>query len=212
MVHGSDGLDEITTLGPDLAVAALENGKIRTFEMSPEDVGLAASKPDALRGGDADANAEALRERARRASRAPIRDVALLNAAAALVVAGAAKDLKDGVAIAHEVARQRRGRKRGSTASGRGVERREARRMSDILTKIEAYKREEIAAAKRAHPLARGRGGSARRSRRRAALCERSRAKLAGGEYALIAEVKKACPSKGLIRADFDPPSLAQGL
>src|SRR4051812_168289 len=60
VVHGSDGLDEITTSGPT-SVALLENGAVRTFEISPDDVGFARVKPEQLRGGDAEANAAALK-------------------------------------------------------------------------------------------------------------------------------------------------------
>src|SRR4051794_2373721 len=88
VVHGSDGLDEITLTGPTF-VAALENGKIRTFEVNPQDAGLARSGPGSLKGGDADANAAALRG-VLDGKPSPYRDVALLNAAAALIVAGRA--------------------------------------------------------------------------------------------------------------------------
>jgi indole-3-glycerol phosphate synthase len=81
--------------------------------------------------------------------------------------------------------------------------------MTDILKKIEAYKRGEIAAAKRAKPLSALEAEAKAASPPRGFLRAIER-KLAGGDYALIAEIKKASPSKGLIRADFDPPALAK--
>jgi anthranilate phosphoribosyltransferase len=100
VVHGSDGLDEITTAGVT-HVAALEEGVVRTFEIMPEDVGLQRVKPEALRGGDAKDNAQALAE-VLKGMKGAFRDVAVLNAAAGLMVAGRAKDLKHAVALAEK--------------------------------------------------------------------------------------------------------------
>jgi anthranilate phosphoribosyltransferase len=97
VVHGSDGLDEITLTGPTF-VAALENGDIRTFEVTPEQAGLPRASGDALKGGDAAANAIALQS-VLDGKPSAYRDVALLNAAATLIVAGRAKDLKEGVSL-----------------------------------------------------------------------------------------------------------------
>jgi anthranilate phosphoribosyltransferase len=98
VVHGSDGLDEITTAGPTY-VAALENGAVRTFEITPEELGFQRVKPEALRGGSAKENAQALVD-VLKGKGGALRDVAALNAAAALIVAGRAKDLKQACALA----------------------------------------------------------------------------------------------------------------
>jgi anthranilate phosphoribosyltransferase len=98
MVHGSDGLDEITTTGPS-DIIELKNGLMRRFTLSPEDAGLARVDSSLLKGGNAEHNAAALMS-VLKGEKTPYRDIALINAGASLVVANRAKDIKDGVAIA----------------------------------------------------------------------------------------------------------------
>lgn len=98
VVHGSDGLDEITTTGVTY-VAELHQGAVRCFEIQPEDAGLDRADPAQLKGGDANTNADAITDMLAGASGA-YRDIVLLNAAAALVIAGRASDLREGVALA----------------------------------------------------------------------------------------------------------------
>jgi len=100
VVHGSDGLDEITTAGPT-SIASLENGTVRTFELTPEAVGLKPVQAMALRGGSAEENAAALHG-VLKGARSPFRDVAVFNAAAALVVADRAKTFQEGIALAEK--------------------------------------------------------------------------------------------------------------
>ena len=98
VVHGGDGLDEITTTGPTL-VAELKDGEIRTFEVTPEDAGLPRSDGEALKGGDAAANALAI-DALLDGHRSAFRDIVLINAAGALIAAGEADNLEDGAAMA----------------------------------------------------------------------------------------------------------------
>jgi anthranilate phosphoribosyltransferase len=97
-VHGSDGLDEITTTGPT-QVVELKAGKVTRYTISPSDVGLPLAKAEDLKGGDPAENAAALTA-VLDGARTAYRDIAVFNAAAALVVADAAADLAAGVARA----------------------------------------------------------------------------------------------------------------
>ncbi len=98
LLHGSDGLDEATTTAAT-HVVALENGAIRAFDISPEDAGLPRASAPALVGGDPAHNARALRDVLEGANNA-YRDIALLNAAIALIVAERAGDLREGAQLA----------------------------------------------------------------------------------------------------------------
>ncbi|MDP3736868.1 MAG: anthranilate phosphoribosyltransferase [Hyphomonadaceae bacterium] len=95
VVHGLDGVDEISTCGATL-VAEVKDGVVRTFELAPEELGVSRVRLEALRGGTAMENAEALK-RVLNGEPGPFYDLVTLNAAAALVVAGIALDLKAGV-------------------------------------------------------------------------------------------------------------------
>jgi anthranilate phosphoribosyltransferase len=98
LVHGSDGLDEITTTGPTY-VTALENGEIRSFVITPEEASLPQASLADLKGGDAAYNAAALNA-VLHGARNPYRDIAILNAAATLIVAEKAETLREGAATA----------------------------------------------------------------------------------------------------------------
>ncbi|MCO6186060.1 anthranilate phosphoribosyltransferase [Rhizobium sp. L1K21] len=99
VVHG-EGMDEITTTG-STEVAALEDGKIRTFKLTPADFDVAPAKLEDVRGGNGEENAKALRAVLAGAKNA-YRDIALANAAASLVVAGKTSDIAGGMALATE--------------------------------------------------------------------------------------------------------------
>ncbi|WP_413868917.1 anthranilate phosphoribosyltransferase [Albidovulum sp.] len=100
LVHGADGTDELSIAGPSW-VAALEGGAVREFEVHPEEADLPVHRFEAILGGTPEQNAAALNALLDGAPGA-YRDAVLLNAAAALVVAGRAADLKEGVAMARE--------------------------------------------------------------------------------------------------------------
>ncbi len=109
VVHGSDGLDELTTTGPSRA-ALFENGKVRSFQVQPSDFGLPLARPADLSGGDAAVNAEILRSILQGES-GPRRDIVLLNAAGAIWASGAVPNLAEGLE-----------RARASVDTGRAVQ------------------------------------------------------------------------------------------
>ena len=97
-MHGHDGLDELSTTGPSF-VASIKGGNLTSFEVTPEDAGLKRATLAELKGGDPAHNAAALRELLD-GVKSPYRDIVVLNAAAALIVAGRADTLKLGASMA----------------------------------------------------------------------------------------------------------------
>src|SRR5439155_1415384 len=100
VVHGANGMDEVS-ISSRTYVVEIRGGEIRQFLMSPEDFGITPAKIDAILGGDAADNAKII-ENVFRGERGPRRDVVLLNAAPALVAAGAASTWRDGIRLAAE--------------------------------------------------------------------------------------------------------------
>ena len=98
VVHGADGLDEMSTTGPTY-VAELNGGAVRTFEVDPEDAGLARASLEDIRGGDSEHNAAAMRDMLAGQSGA-FRDIVILTAAGSLIVAGKVDDLRSGAEMA----------------------------------------------------------------------------------------------------------------
>ncbi len=98
VVHGSDGLDEITTTGPTF-VTQLKDGALSSFEINPQQVGLALADPQDLVGGDPEHNARAIVDLFD-GEQSAYRDIVLINAAAALMIAGKTNDLETGVEMA----------------------------------------------------------------------------------------------------------------
>ncbi|WP_062305562.1 anthranilate phosphoribosyltransferase [Alicyclobacillus sendaiensis] len=102
VVHGAEGLDELSLAGPSL-VAEVRDGEVRTYRLAPEDVGLRSAPIEAVRGGSPEENAEIVRRVLAGDERGAKRDIVLYNAGAALYVGGKAASVREGVALAAEL-------------------------------------------------------------------------------------------------------------
>lgn len=202
VVHGSDGLDELTVTGPS-HVAELNHGEVKRFSIAPADAGLATHRLDALFGADAATNAAAI-ERLVGGEAGAYRDIVCLNAAASLIVAGTASSLREGVQMAQRALDE--GHARATLAKLVAVSNGDT---ATVLDRIAAYKRREIAAAQAAVPL-RDVEAMAKRAPAVRPFAAALRTTIAQNRFALIAEIKKASPSKGIIRENFDPAALAR--
>lgn len=202
IVHGSDGLDELSVTGPT-HVVTLDRGEIGRVVVNPADAGLAVHPLHALFGGDATANAGAI-HRLLDGETGAFRDVVCLNAAAGLIVAGKANSLAEGVKIATRAIDDKHART--TLAKLVAVSNSDA---EGVLDKITTYKRMEVAASKTKAPLSELEV-QAKRAPAVRPFADGLRTAIEKNGFGLIAEIKKASPSKGIIRQQFDPPALAR--
>ena len=206
VVYGRDGMDEVS-LGAATMVGELKDGEIREYEIHPEDFGLTMSSNRALRV-ETPAQSQAMLEAVLADEPGPARDIVALNAGAALYAANVAPGIAEG-----RRAGACRDRQRARARQARRVHRLRARRIgccvSDILARIVEVKRDEVAAAKKRRGFASLRNDAEALGGQRdfvAAMCDR----IDAGGAAVIAEIKKASPSKGVLRQDFEPARIAE--
>ena len=211
VVHGADGLDEISTTGYT-KVSEYRDGAVNTFYVHPADVGLSKAAPEALRGGDATENARIARD-VLAGARGAARDIVLLNAGASLLIAGAARGREGRHPSGGRRPRLWR-RRRDAGAAHRVVERRAGGRMtngtgsalvSDLLETIVAATRCTTEARSRRIPIDRLERQVTRQPKGQAF----HEALRTSPTPRVIAECKRRSPSKGILRKDYDPAAHA---
>ncbi len=209
VVHGADGIDEVSTRGYT-KVSECHRGLVHTFYVHPTDVGLHKSDVDGLAGGTAETNAAIAREILAGAP-GPRRDIVVFNAGVALYIAGRADSVRAGMASASDALDEwpRGGDARRAGAPLAGGWRVTTSMPASVLDTIVASTRRSVEVRKADVPpavLARQAREVVRRPRG-TFFCER----LTASGPSVIAECKRRSPSRGVLRADYDPVAIAAG-